>query len=614
MKKYFLTIAVATLAFSALAIPYAGYLYPAGVKAGTTVRVLIGGQNLGGIVGGVVSGKGVRVKRVVPVPGFPLPDGSQRAWLYKWIAGIEKGNMAQPPLPDQEKLAGWRKCSWWTKLDQLEPLELMLVIRNLHVRRNPLQQTPSLRSMLIIDVEADANAAPGVRELRIYGRRGVSAPKLFFIDKCDHYQEPGYVAPNKPRPETPYVKAIPAVVNGQIMPGEADSFIVKLDKETEYTFTLTGRRFQPFIGDAVPGHFQPVLEIIDPDGKPLAFADDEYFQPDPVLRFKSGKAGDYLLKIRDNLYRGRQDFVYRVALEKGNKRYQFKAASLSDCDEAAEPETRGRRLYIGRPLVIFGVLGKAGEKDTYRFNGKQNMNFHAGIAGRKDGSPLDAVLTLYAPDGKVLAQSDDSAKTINVGETLQQIDPEITFKLPVDGVYKVVVSELNNAGGKDYRYRLKLGKSEPDFNVYTVRSMCNIYPYGSGSVKAMVERSGGFVGEIRITGDRRYVVQPQVVKGTVSEFNLQLRNPERRFAPPRDIKIYAEAEVDGKLVRKEVIPADIFNQAFAYDHLLPVQSFCIGTRGGGKKVNKAAKKPAAPVVKAAAKPAAPAAKAAPVKK
>ena len=596
MKKYFLTAIAFCLAFPVLAIPYAGYLYPAGVKAGTTVRVLIGGQNLNGIVGGVISGKGVRVKRAVVVPHFPIPDGSQRTWLYKWIAGIEKGNKEKPPFPAPEKLEGWRKCDWWLKLDQLPPLELMLVIRNLHVRRNPLQQTPSLRQLLIIDVEADADAKPGMRELRIYGRRGVSAPKLFFVDKCDHYQEPPYTAPHHPRPDTPVVKSVPAVVNGQIMPGETDSFIVKLDAGTEYTFSLTGRKFQPFIGDAVPGHFQPVLEIIDPDGKPLAFADDEYFQPDPVMRFKSGKAGDYLLKIRDNLYRGREDFVYRVALEKGRKRYSYKAVSLKNCDEASEPETQGRRLYIGRPLVIFGALSKPGERDTYRFNGVKNMDFHAEIAGRKDGSPLDAVLTLYGSDGKVLVQSDDSAKTINVGENLQQIDPEITFKLPVDGVYKVVVSELNKAGGKDYHYRLKLGKLEPDFNIYTVRSMCNLYPYGTGSVKALIERTGGFAGEIKITGDRRYVIQPQVVKKDAKEFNLRVRNPERRFAPPRDIKIYAEAEIDGKIIRKEVIPADIFNQAFAYDHLLPVESFCIGTRMGsnGKNPKKAAVKTPAP--------------------
>lgn len=591
MKKFSFFCLLLMLAFPALANPYAGYLYPAGVKAGSTVRVLIGGQNLGGITGGIISGKGVRVKRAVVIPGFPLPEGSQRAWLYKWIAGIEKGNKEKPPFPAPEKLEGWRKCDWWMKLDQLEPMELMLVIRNLHVRRNPLQQTPSLRQLLIIDVEADADAAPGMRELRVYGRRGVSAPKLFFVDKCDHYQEPPYTAPHHPRPDTPYVKAVPAVVNGQIMPGETDSFIVRLEKDTEYTFTLTGRKFQPFIGDAVPGHFQPVLQIFGPDGKAVAFADDEYFLPDPVLRFKSGKAGDYLLKIRDNLYRGRGDFVYRVAMEKGYKRYRLNEKMLTEFDEAGEEELRNRKIYIGRSLVITGAIGKGGEKDCFRFKGSAGMKFSAAVAARCNGSPLDAVLTLYAPDGKVLAQADDAAKAINVGENLQQVDPEIEYTLPVSGTYKIEISDLNNAGGKDFRYRLKLGKIEPDFNVYTVRSMCNISPKGEGSVKALIERTGGFTGEIRISGDRNYV-PPQVVKADAKEFNLRLRNPERRKAPPKNITIYAEADINGRVVRKKVVAADIFNQAFAYDHLLPAEYFCIGTRAWNnrKKAAKAAAK------------------------
>ena len=601
MKKFSLFCMAVILALPVMAIPYAGYLYPAGVKAGSTVRVLIGGQNLGGITGGIISGKGVRVVRTVVVPHFPLPDGSQRSWLYKWIAGIEKGNKEKPPFPAPEKLEGWRKCDWWLKLDQLAPLELMLVIRNLHVRRNPLQQTPSLRQMVIIDVQADADAAPGMRELRIYGRRGVSAPKLFFVDKCDHYQEPPYTAPHHPRPDTPVVKSVPAVVNGQIMPGETDSFIVKLEANTQYTFSLTGRKFQPFIGDAVPGHFQPVLQISDPDGKDIAFADDEYFMPDPVMRFKSGKAGDYLLKIRDNLYRGREDFVYRVQMEKGFKRYRLAENALFDFDEIAEKETKGRKLYIGRPLVISGAIEKSGEKDVFFFKGTENMKFQAAVTARFKGSPLDAELVLYAPDGKVLAKVDDTPKTVNVGENLQQIDPELNFTLPVTGVYKIVISDLNKAAGRDFRYWLKLGVVEPDFNVYTVRSMCNISPMGGGTVKALIERTGGFAGDIVITGERRYVPQ-QTVKAKENEYNIRLRNPERRMAPPRNITIYAEAVINGRVVRKKVIPADIFNQAFAYDHLLPAEYLCIGTRGGWNKPKK--KNANKPAVKAPAKPAA----------
>ena len=73
MKKFFIGVIVSALVLPVFAAPYIGYLYPAGIKAGTTVRVLIGGQNLYGIRGGIVSGTGVRIKRAVAVPGFPLP-------------------------------------------------------------------------------------------------------------------------------------------------------------------------------------------------------------------------------------------------------------------------------------------------------------------------------------------------------------------------------------------------------------------------------------------------------------------------------------------------------------------------------------------------------------
>lgn len=592
MKKFFTAAVLTVSAFTLFANPYAGYLYPAGVKAGSTVRVLIGGQNFNNISGGIITGKGVKVKKVTPVPHFPLPDGSQRAWIYKWLEGIEKGNMEKPEYPDLEKMEGWRRCVWWDQLDQLPPLEMSLTLRNLYVRRNPLQQTPSLRSMIILDIEADANAAPGVRELRIYGRRGVSAPKLFFVDKCDHYKEPLYTPPNKTRPDTVRVKAVPAVVNGQIMPGETDSFVVRLEANTDYTFTLTGRSFQPFIGDAVPGHFQPVIQVIDPDGKELAFADDEFFLPDPVLRFKSNKAGDYLLKIRDNLYRGREDFVYRVAMEKGRKSYKTVIRSFRDMDEISEEEAVQRKLFIGRPLVVTGRLDRPGKVDSFRFKGRKGMKFHAEIAARRDGSPMDAVLTLYAPDGKTIVQADDDAKQLNVGLILQQTDPAIRTTLPADGVYKIEVSELNKEGGKEYCYKLRLGVEEPDFNVYTVRSMCNVNPNGGGSVKVLIELTGGFDGEIFISGSKRFVPN-QKIKAGAKEAAISFRYPERRFTPPFGVRIFAEAKINGRKVRKAVVPADIFNQAFAYDHLLPAQEFCIGVRRYGGKPKKWNKKNAA---------------------
>ena len=63
------------LAVSASAAPQAAYYYPCGVQAGTTNRIVVGGQGLWGLRGGWVSGEGVEVVSLVKVPGFPTQGG-----------------------------------------------------------------------------------------------------------------------------------------------------------------------------------------------------------------------------------------------------------------------------------------------------------------------------------------------------------------------------------------------------------------------------------------------------------------------------------------------------------------------------------------------------------
>lgn len=579
MKKIctFLLLAAALRAF---AEPYAGYLYPAGIQAGTTVRVLVGGQQLNGITGAIISGEGVRVVKAVTVPGFPHPDGKQQKWLLDWIRNLEKGETAPPPLP--EEAAAWRKCSWWEHLDQLDLLERTIVTRNLCVRPNPLQQTPSLRQMAILDITADADAQPGERELRIVCRNGVSAPKLFYVDAASHVREPLYTRPGVPKPPNPQVKELPAVIDGQIMPGETDKFEVTLEPDTEYSFSLTGWKLLPYIGDAVPGHFQPVLQLIGPDGKEAAFADDEYFLPDPVMRFRSGAGGEYTLLVRDNLYRGRQDFVYRVTLEKGTVPYQMASRSFPELDEFPEEEYDGRILNVTRPLVITGKLSKPGETDLYRFRGRKGMRLVADLAARRDGSPMDGVLTLFAQDGRVIAQVDDTPRAINVGAIPQQTDPVILAELPDDGVCTLKVSDLNGRGGADWCYRLRIGPEEPDFRIFTTISAVSMHPGQTASVKLLIERTGGFDGPITIVPDKDAVPSAREIPAGAGEYILPLRNSAKKASTPRRIELFAEAKIGNRTIRRKVIPADIFSQAFAYDHLLPARDFLIGTRTDGK--------------------------------
>jgi hypothetical protein len=107
---------------------------------------------------------------------------------------------------------------------------------------------------------------------------------------------------------------LPVLLNGQIMPGDVDRFRFRAIKGQQLVIEAHARSLIPYLADAVPGWFQAVLALYDAGGKEVAFADDYRFNPDPVLFYKIPENGEYELEIRDSIYRGRQDFVYRIAV------------------------------------------------------------------------------------------------------------------------------------------------------------------------------------------------------------------------------------------------------------------------------------------------------------
>ena len=78
--------------------------------------------------------------------------------------------------------------------------------------------------------------------------------------------------------------------------------------------SLPARDLIPYLPDAVPGWFQAALALYDAKGRELEHADHYLFHPDPVLHYEIPKDGEYVVEIRDSIYRGREDFVYRITL------------------------------------------------------------------------------------------------------------------------------------------------------------------------------------------------------------------------------------------------------------------------------------------------------------
>ena len=98
------------------------------------------------------------------------------------------------------------------------------------------------------------------------------------------------------------------------MPGDVDRFRFTAEKGQKLVIETHARSLIPYLSDAVPGWFQATLSLYDNKGNEVAFVDDYRFNPDPVMFYEIPKSGEFELKICDSIYRGREDFVYRVAI------------------------------------------------------------------------------------------------------------------------------------------------------------------------------------------------------------------------------------------------------------------------------------------------------------
>ena len=96
------------------------------------------------------------------------------------------------------------------------------------------------------------------------------------------------------------------------MPGDVDRYRFTAAQGQQLVAVVCARELMPYLADAVPGWFQAALTLYDAQGHEVAYGDDYRFHPDPVIHFKIPADGEYVIEIRDAIYRGREDFVYRV--------------------------------------------------------------------------------------------------------------------------------------------------------------------------------------------------------------------------------------------------------------------------------------------------------------
>lgn len=510
------------LAAAVSGFPDIGYLYPAGGQQGTCVQAVLGGQGLRGATTVHFDHPGITAEIVTFYRPFNNVQRDARLVLTKimretaeqrWAEGLARGTFAGP-APWEHRPGILRvntkaleqididhiKLPQHPLLDDLENHSLH-ELEHLYVTlfRDRFMRQPNaqLAEMLRLAITIAEDVPTGSYRFRLNGRLGLSEEGIFQVGSLPETCE---LEHNDPDPRSffppPAALTLPVCINGQIMPGDVDVVRFQACAGERLRIRCQARSLVPFLADAVPGWFQAVISIHDDGGREIAYGDDDQHRPDPALTLTIPSEGVYQLRIRDAIYRGREDFTYRVTID----RAVAQARAVLPTNEHTSRDT-ARALTL--PVRVEGILSATGEAHFYTFDGQAGASMVAEIVGRRQDSPLDSVLHLYGPDGSVVAWNDDTVDKhdhLHRGLDTQThfADSRVSCTLPLEGSYLLRVADVRGDGGPTHRYLLRLGPPQPDFRLWASPSAINLFCGRATPVTVHVQRRDGFAGPIAL--------------------------------------------------------------------------------------------------------------------
>jgi hypothetical protein len=91
----------------------------------------------------------------------------------------------------------------------------------------------------------------------------------------------------------------------------------------------------------------------------------------------------------------------------------------------------------------------------------------------------------------------------------------------------------------------------------------------------VVDRREGFDGDVTLEFSNGVVAKNHVATSGVERVTALLTYTGSKYLAPQPVKVYARAFIGGRTVRREVVPCDEYEQAFAWRHLVPAESFIL---------------------------------------
>jgi len=121
---------------------------------------------------------------------------------------------------------------------------------------------------------------------------------------------------------------------------------------------------------------------------------------------------------------------------------------VGDLPEIVEQETAGepKPVTVSLPVTVNGRIFPREDVDSWSCVLKAGQTLTAAVDADRIGSSLDARLEVIDPQGRRIAEGDDSRGS----------DPTVRFTAPADGEYQVRIFDVRFDGGQAFVYRLTL--------------------------------------------------------------------------------------------------------------------------------------------------------------
>jgi hypothetical protein len=652
--------------------PHVGYVFPAGGQQGHTVEIRVGGQFLDGVDAAHLSGPGVSVKVVQLIkPMNPMQANQLREKLtnlmQKKFPGAAIGGKAAakqgdksankpaakpddksaskpPAAPANRPGAGFGRPVMLSNEEEQTIVDIRKKLAKFYAH----PPIPAIAETAVLQVAVAAGAPTGTRELRLETPAGLSNPLVFQIGslgevvnkRVDDDDTPrqgglGQIRAQGPQPPSsqPTVDIqLPSTVNGQILSGQVDRYRFAARKGQHLVIAVSAQQLMPYLADAVPGWFQAAITLRDEHGAEVAAAGSFRFHPDPVLHYDMPRDGKYVVEISDSIFRGREDFVYRMSLgelpyvtsifplggksgtvasvavdgwnlpfasvpadgtrgQAGGHRedkllndLSFAWDSLPECNEQEPNDSPEQAQKITLPMIINGRIDRPGDRDVFRFEGKKDQTIVAEVYARRLGSPVDSVLKLTDAAGRQLAFNDDYEDK-SCGLLTHHADSWLTAKLPADGTYYVHLYDAQNQGGPEYAYRLRISPPQPDFDLRIVPSSINVRAGAAAAITVYAMRRDGFNGPIELQlqdAPAGFHLSGATIRAGQQKVRCTLSAPANAGQSPVTLQMTGRAMVQGREIRRAAVPAEDMMQAFYYHHFVPAQQWMVALVGGNR--------------------------------